>query len=241
MLILPAIDLKDGRCVRLRQGRAEEKTVYAEDPVEVARRWAGEGAEYLHVVDLDGAFQGHPVHTDVIKRIVVAIDLPVEVGGGLREDEDIRTLIDAGVTRAIIGTRALAAPECIQRLADAFGEGLAVGIDARDGMVQVKGWVETTGVKAVDLAARVADMGVATLICTDTATDGMMRGTNVDAIDVVCRRVSCNVIASGGIRAATDVQALRELGHHNLQGVIVGKALYEGGLTLAALTRAAES
>jgi phosphoribosylformimino-5-aminoimidazole carboxamide ribotide isomerase len=239
MLIIPAIDLKDNKCVRLRQGRADDRTVYADDPVEVARRWAGEGADYLHVVDLDGAFQGAPVHTVLVERIIAAIDIPVEVGGGLRKDCHIRDVVDAGADRAIVGTRAVSSPETIGGMAAEFGRRLAVGIDARNGMVQVKGWVETTETKAADLAVKVDELGVKTIICTDTATDGMMRGINVKAIDDICGRVSCRVIASGGVYSVDDVRALRNLGHANLEGVIVGKALYEGGITLASLTAAA--
>jgi len=241
MLIIPAIDLKEGKCVRLRQGRADDGKVYADDPVEVARRWAGEGARYLHVVDLDGAFQGRPVHAAVIERIAAALDIPVEIGGGLRETGHVRAMLDAGVDRAIVGTRAACSPESIGLMADEFGERLAVGIDARDGMVQVKGWVETTGMRAADLAAKVVEMGVKTIICTDTATDGMLSGVNVDAVDEICARVACRVIASGGVHSADDVQALKDLARGNLEGIIVGKALYEGSVTLTSLTAAAEA
>jgi phosphoribosylformimino-5-aminoimidazole carboxamide ribotide isomerase len=238
MIVIPAIDLKDGRCVRLRQGRAEDVQVYGEDPVEMARHWQAEGAKALHVVDLDGAFRGRPVHAGVVSAIVGAIDIPVQIGGGLRTDEHVRMMLDCGVARVIIGTRALAEPAALRRLAAEVGEHLAVGIDARDGLVQVKGWVETTDVKVVELASDVADAGVATIICTDTATDGMMRGTNVSGIDEVCRAVSCNVIASGGVTTAGDVRSLRALGHANLVGAIVGKALYEGTVTLGELAGA---
>lgn len=238
MIIIPAIDLQDGRCVRLRQGRADDAQVYGEDPVEMARHWVAEGAACLHVVDLDGAFRGRPAHAGVISAIVRAIDIPVEVGGGLRTDEDVRLMLDCGVQRVIIGTRALAEPDALRRLAEEVGAHLAVGIDARDGYVQVKGWVETTDVKAVELARAVAAAGVQTVICTDTATDGMLHGTNVDGIDAVCRAVSCQVIASGGITSVADITALRALGHANLMGAIVGKALYEGSTTLGELANA---
>jgi len=240
MLIIPAIDLKGGRCVRLRQGLADQETVYGDDPVEMARRWAGEGAGYLHVVDLDGAFQGKPVHTDVIGRIAAAIDIPVEVGGGLREDGHVQALLDAGVDRAIVGTRACVSPEAIALLASRYGPNLAVGIDARDGIVQVRGWVESSGIRAVDLAAQVDGMGVQTIICTDTATDGMLTGVNAQAMGDICRHVSCRVIASGGVHTVDDVRALKDLAQDNLDGIIVGKALYERDVTLAELTTAAK-
>ncbi len=240
MIILPAIDLKDGRCVRLRQGRADDATVYSDDPVEMAKRWVDEGGEYLHVVDLDGAFQGHPVHLDAIARITKAIPIPVEVGGRLRSDDDIRKLLEAGVERAIVGTRAFSDPDSLAETVNQFGEHVAVGIDARDGRVQVKGWVETTDMLAVDLARKADSMGVRTLIVTDTATDGMMVGTNVAAMDEVCRAVSCNVIASGGVTTPDDVRALKELGHPNLYGAIVGKALYEETTSLAEMKAAVQ-
>ncbi len=235
MIILPAIDLKDGRCVRLSQGRADAVTVYSDDPVAMAKHWVDEGGECLHVVDLDGAFQGSPAHLDIIEKIVAAIDIPVEVGGGLRTDDDIRRLLETGVTRAIIGTRAFSDPDSLAGTVEKFGEKIAVGIDARDGRVQVKGWVETTDMLAVDLARKADVMGVKTLIVTDTATDGMMVGTNVAAMDEICQAVSCNVIASGGVTAPKDVAALVALGHANLYGAIVGKALYEKTTTLAAM------
>jgi len=233
--IIPAIDLKDGRCVRLRQGRADDVSVYSDDPVEMARHWAASGATILHVVDLDGAFQGRPVHTDTISAIAKAVDIPVEVGGGLRTDDDVRGLLEGGVARVIIGTRALSEPEALDCLVKEFGSSIAVGIDARDGLVQVKGWLETTDVRAVDLAAKVEAMGVRTLIVTDTATDGMLGGVNVSAVQAVCGRVSGDVIASGGVSSAADVRSLRGLECPNLVGVIVGKALYDGKVTLAEL------
>jgi phosphoribosylformimino-5-aminoimidazole carboxamide ribotide isomerase len=241
MIILPAIDLKSGRCVRLCQGRADDATIYSDDPVDMAKHWVDQGGQYLHVVDLDGAFQGHPVHVDVIAKIVAAIPIPVEVGGGLRTDDDIRVLLDAGVDRAIIGTRAFADTDSLAECVRQFGDKVAVGIDARDGHVQVKGWVETTEMLAVDLARKADVLGVKTLIFTDTATDGMMIGTNVAAMDEICRAVNCNVIASGGVTTPDDVRALAALGHSHLRGAIVGKALYEKTTTLADMKSACGS
>jgi len=240
MIILPAIDLKGGKCVRLRQGRAEDVTVYADDPVAQARAWAEQGAEELHVVDLDGAFQGEPKHAEVIARIVAALRIPVEVGGGLRTDAHIEQVLAAGAARAIIGTRALESAAALAALVRRFGERVAVGIDARDGFVQVRGWVETTGTRATDLARQVEAAGVRTLIYTDTATDGMLGGPNLAAMEQMCRAVGCRVIASGGISAPEHVAALRALGCSNLYGAIVGKALYDGKTTLAAMLAAAK-
>lgn len=239
LAILPAIDLKDGRCVRLRQGRAEDLQVYSEDPVAMAAYWEDKGAKALHVVDLDGAFRGRPAHTETILRIAGAVSVPVEVGGGLRTDADVRTLLDGGVARTVLGTRAFSQPEALAGLVRDFGPGIAVGIDARNGMVQVKGWLETTSLRAVDLAVLAADAGVKTLICTDTASDGMLTGVNVNSVAACCRAVDVDVIASGGVSSADDVRALRALDCTNLVGAIVGKALYEGKVSLEALLSAA--
>ncbi|MCE9615570.1 MAG: 1-(5-phosphoribosyl)-5-[(5-phosphoribosylamino)methylideneamino]imidazole-4-carboxamide isomerase [Lentisphaerae bacterium] len=239
MIILPAIDLKNGCCVRLRQGRADDAIVYSDDPVAMALKWQGDGARYLHVVDLDGAFGSAPAHTEVIREIARALDIPVEVGGGLRGREDAATLIGAGVRRVIFGTRAVTNPETIRDLVGEFGDAIAVGIDARDGRVQVRGWVETTETTAIDLARRVAEMGVRTIIYTDTARDGMLGGVNAAAMDAMCAAVGCGVIASGGVSAVADVRTLAGLKRDNLVGAIVGKALYEGRATLAELNAAA--
>jgi len=233
--IIPAIDLKNGKCVRLRQGRPEDATEYSDDPVAMAQQWAAEGARYLHVVDLDGAFEGKPVHVKEISAIAAAVDIPVEVGGGLRTDADIETILKCGVKRAIVGTRAWEEPESLKNLVREFGEQLAVGIDARDGMVQIKGWTETTGVAAVDLAAQADDLGVYCIIYTDTSKDGMLAGVNARAVDAICEAVSCDVVASGGVSSVEDVVALTDLHRENLVGAIVGKALYEGQVSLKEL------
>jgi phosphoribosylformimino-5-aminoimidazole carboxamide ribotide isomerase len=239
--VIPAIDLKDGRCVRLRQGRADDVTVYGDDPAAMARHWAGAGARFLHVVDLDGAFAGRVRHIAQIRAIVEAAGIPVEMGGGLRTDEAIEEVLAAGVSRAIVGTRAFAEPGELKRLVARFGERLAVGIDARNGFVQVRGWVETTGAKAVDLAAAAAAAGVSTVIYTDTATDGMLQGPNMAAVAEVCDAAACSVIASGGVAAAADVRNLVGLRRANLAGAIVGKALYDGRVSLPELLAAARS
>jgi phosphoribosylformimino-5-aminoimidazole carboxamide ribotide isomerase len=238
MKLYPAIDLKGGQCVRLRQGRADAVTVYSNDPVAMARHWADAGGDWLHVVDLDGAFAGHPVHHDVVREIVAAIPIPVEFGGGLRTDEDIQLMLDAGVRRVVLGTRACADPEALAALVKQFGDRLAVGIDARNGRVQVKGWVETTDTLAVDLARRVSDLGVSTLIYTDTATDGMLTGPNIEGVRTLCLAVKAKVIASGGISTCRDITALAAMDLPNLEGVIVGKALYEGAVTIPGMKAA---
>lgn len=239
--IYPAVDIKGGHCVRLLQGRADQATVYGKDPVEMARFWEQQGARALHVVDLDGAFEGRSVQYPLIVRLIGAVKIPVQVGGGLRTDEDVARLLDAGAARVVLGTRAWAAPEDVRRLVERYGDKIAVGIDARGGLVQIKGWTETTNVRAVDLARQAAEFGVKTLIVTDTAVDGTLRGTNTQAADEICMAVRCHVIASGGVSSVGDVQALKALRRCNLVGAIVGKALYEGRVTLSALQAAADT
>jgi phosphoribosylformimino-5-aminoimidazole carboxamide ribotide isomerase len=241
--ILPAVDLQGGQCVRLRQGRADAATVYGSDPVAQAREWARQGATWLHVVDLDGAFQGHPVHLDVIGKMVAAAGIPVECGGGLRSDADLEALLARGVKRAILGTRALEHMEELAALAAKYGDRLAVGIDAREGFVQVKGWTETSRTTAVALARRAAAAGVQTLVYTDTAVDGMLRGPNFLGNAQLCDAVGpkCKVIASGGITTVDDVVRLRALEKANLAGAIVGKALYEGRTNLPELLAVARA
>jgi phosphoribosylformimino-5-aminoimidazole carboxamide ribotide isomerase len=237
--ILPAIDLKDGRCVRLRQGRVEDQTIYSNDPVAMARDWLAQGAEWLHVVDLDGAFQGKPAHLGVIREICQALPIPVELGGGLRTDADLQAALDAGVSRLIIGTKALEGPEQLRTWATRFGDKLAVGIDARDGFVQVHGWVNTSTLQATDLARQMQEMGVRTVIYTDTSRDGMLQGVNARAMDEMAAAVpGMDVIASGGVTTVDDVRILRRLNRPNLRGAIVGKALYEGRVTMKDLIEA---
>lgn len=241
MKIYPAIDLLHNQCVRLRQGRADQATVYSDDPVAMALRWEREGGGFLHLVDLDGAFAGEPRHTALVSAIAAAVHIPVEVGGGLRTDEHVRELLDAGVRRVILGSRALSDPDAVQRLAARHPGQIVVGIDARDGFVQVNGWVETSTTRVTDLARKVADMGVAAIIYTDTATDGMLSGPNLAAMAAMCDAVpALPVVASGGISTADNVRALAALGRPNLDGVIVGRALYEKTATMAELLEAAQ-
>ena len=233
--ILPAIDMKGGRCVRLRQGCAADQTVYADSPLDMALQWQRQGAEYIHLVDLDGAFDGQPAHLETVLEIAEQVDVPVEVGGGIRTDAQIERYLAGGVDRVIIGTRACDDPAQLEALVARFGSGLAVGIDARDGFVQVKGWTETTTLKAVELARQMSDLGVAHIIYTDTSRDGMLQGVNLEAMKAMCDAVPCRVIASGGVTSAADVINLNGLGCENLVGVIVGKALYEGNVTMKEL------
>lgn len=240
MIILPAIDLKDGKCVRLRQGRVDDLTVYGDDPAEQARDWRDQGGQELHVVDLDGAFAGTPKHTEVIRRIIKAFGGPVEVGGGIRTPETLAAIIEAGAARAILGSAALDDPEFLSQAVELYGDRIAVGIDARNGFVQTNGWVETSTVKAIELAAAVASIGVKTIIYTDTATDGMLGGPNLTQMAAICDAApSCVITASGGISSPYDVENLKALERTNLRGAIVGKALYDGRTTIKEMNIAA--
>ena len=240
MVILPAIDLKGGVCVRLRQGRADDVTTYNDDPAAQARDWREQGGRELHVVDLDGAFAGTPKHAEVIRQIIAAFGGPVEVGGGLRTPEALDAVIEAGATRAIIGSAALEDPEFLASAVELYGERIAVGIDARNGLVQTKGWVETTKTPATELAAAVAKLGVKTIIYTDTATDGMLGGPNLTQMAAICDAApTCQITASGGVSSPFDVENLKALGRSNLRAAIVGKALYDGRTTLREMNVAA--
>ncbi|MBR2939475.1 MAG: 1-(5-phosphoribosyl)-5-[Kiritimatiellae bacterium] len=239
MTILPAIDLKGGRCVRLRQGRADDETVYGDDPAAQARDWREQGGRELHVVDLDGAFAGEPRHAAVIAQVIEAFGGPVEVGGGIRSMDSLRAVLEAGAARAIIGSAALEDPAFLSAALELYGDRIAVGIDARDGFVQTRGWVETTKVRATELAAAVEKAGVKSIIYTDTATDGMLGGPNLTQMAAICDAApGCSITASGGVSSPYDVKNLIALGRANLVAAIVGKALYDGRTTLRELNLA---
>ena len=233
-LIFPAIDLKSGRVVRLQQGRAEAETVYSDDPVAVARQWEEQGAHYLHVVDLDGAFTGKPANLDSVQAILKAVRIPVQLGGGMRRRADVETALQMGVTRVVLGTKACDSPEFVGALVEDFSHRIAVGVDARDGFVAVKGWTQKTELAAVDFAQQINRLGVATIIFTDVSTDGMLAGPNYFAVSGLCAAVDCDVIASGGVASLSDVRRLQRIAEErpNLAGVIIGKALYDGRIDL---------
>ena len=228
MLVIPAIDLKNGSCVRLVQGREADVTVYDENPVEVAKQFAQAGAQMIHVVDLDGAFTGgESPNRAVVKKIAAAIDVPIEVGGGIRTIDDVQQLCDAAVARVVLGTVAVESLELLRDLVVRFGEKICVGIDARNGQVATRGWQTETQIKAADLARSVVGCGVRRIIYTDISRDGMLTGPNVEQTVSVARAANVHVTASGGVSSLDDIRRLRDAGEPLLDSVIVGKALYE--------------
>ncbi|MGN0778286.1 MAG: 1-(5-phosphoribosyl)-5-[(5-phosphoribosylamino)methylideneamino]imidazole-4-carboxamide isomerase [Aristaeellaceae bacterium] len=228
MILYPAIDLLDGKAVRLRQGRREDATIYG-DPVALARQWRAQGGEWLHLVDLGAAFEGKTAHLPLLRDIIAAFDGPVELGGGLRTMEDMALRMEAGVSRCIIGTAAAEHPELVEEACKAWPGRIAVGIDARDGVVTTRGWVASAGLAAIDLALRMRDMGVTTIIYTDVSRDGMMQGPNVEATQALVQATGLDVIGSGGVSGLDDLLHLRDAG---CAGAILGKALYEGAVSL---------
>lgn len=234
MLIIPAIDLQDGKCVRLRQGRMDDSTVFGDDPVAMAARWVEAGARRLHLVDLNGAFAGEPVNGAPVRAITRAFpDLPVQIGGGIRSRETVQSYLDAGVQWVIIGTLAVKQPELVHGLCQEFPGHVIVGIDARNGMVATDGWAEVSRVGAVDLAQQFAAAGVAAIVYTDIDRDGMMQGVNVPATRNLAERGGIPVIASGGVTTIEDIKALAHEVSSGIIGAISGRALYEGTLDLA--------
>jgi len=233
VLIFPAIDLRKGKCVRLTQGREDAETVYAGDPVAVARAWAERGAPWLHVVDLDGAFAGEPRQLQVVGEIVANVAVPVQLGGGLRDLEQIGAALSLGVTRVILGTVAITNPEIVEAACREFGQDrIVVGLDARDGFVAVKGWKNVTTRHVLEMAREIKSRGGERVIFTDTARDGMLTGPNFKAVQELARESGLRVIASGGIGSLQDLVKLRELEGQGVEGVILGKALYEGRIRL---------
>ena len=238
MLVIPAIDLKGGRCVRLVQGRAEDATVYSDNPAETARRWAAAGAELLHIVDLDGAFSGSQANLEGIRAIRGAVGAALEVGGGIRRMETIDLLVSMGIDRVILGTVAVKEPEFLRLACERHPGRIIAGIDARDGKAAVKGWVETTGQDALALAGKMKDAGAAGIIYTDIARDGMLTGPNIEATRKMAENAGLPVIASGGISGIEDIKGLLEI--KGLWGAITGKAIYSGRLDVAEAIRLAK-
>ncbi|MBI2805826.1 MAG: 1-(5-phosphoribosyl)-5-[(5-phosphoribosylamino)methylideneamino]imidazole-4-carboxamide isomerase [Planctomycetes bacterium] len=229
MQIYPAIDLRDGKCVRLKQGDYAQETIFGADPPEMALRWVNDGATYLHLVDLDGAREGRPVNGRSIRAIVKATGIPCQLGGGLRTEDDIKQVLAWGVSRVIVGTRALQSPDWLAKMAERFPGRIALGIDARDGKVATQGWLDVSEIDAFDLARQCARPPLSAIIYTDISRDGMMQGANVAAMSQMKDAVPLPVIASGGVTTLDDVRQLHEKG---LAGCIIGRALYEGRLNL---------
>lgn len=241
MLIIPAIDIRGGKCVRLFQGDYNQETVYNDSPADQAKKFQEDGAALIHLVDLDGAKAGKPVNLDVVRSICSAVTIPCELGGGIRTVEDAQAAFDAGIHRVILGTTACESPHLVRDFISTFGaDRIVMGIDAKGGRVAVKGWLETSAFDVFELIAKLEEMGVTRFIYTDISTDGALSGPNLDSVAAVCSRVPrCGVVASGGISSAKDIVNLRELGKENLEGVIVGKALYAGRTTFQELDEAA--
>jgi len=242
MLVIPAIDLKDGKCVRLRQGRMEDETVFSDDPVAMATRWVEAGARRLHLVDLNGAFEGKPVNADVIRAIAEAHpNLPIQVGGGIRDEDTIQTYIEAGVQYVILGTKAVNAPHFVSDVCAEFLGHIIVGLDAKDGKVAIDGWSKLSGHDVIDLAKHFQDDGVEAIVYTDIGRDGMMTGVNIEATVKLAQSISIPVIASGGITNLDDIKRLCEVEDEGIMGAITGRAIYEGTLDFAEAQKLADS
>jgi len=239
MIVFPAIDIRGGKCVRLVEGRFDAETVFADNPLDMARRWVREGAEFLHVVDLDGALAGRPVNLEAVKNIARAINIPLQLGGGIRTMESIEAILASGVTRVILGSVAVKQPELVKQACEKFGDRIVVGIDARDGQAAVEGWGVSGGVGAEELAARMAAAGVARIIFTDISRDGTLTGVNLAATSNLAKAAGIPVIASGGVNSIKDISALKAVQADGVEGVIIGKALYTGAITLAEAIRVA--
>jgi len=231
MRIYPAIDIKDGKCVRLLQGRFSDVTVYGENPADTAKKWEDLGGEFLHVVDLDGALKGQNANGDIIKKICETVKIPVQTGGGIRTMEDIEYKLSLGVSRVILGTSAVKNPELVKKAVRKHGDKIVVGIDAKNSYVAVEGWEKVSGFTAVEFAKKMESIGVSAVVYTDIATDGTLKGPNVEAMREMAGSVKMNVIASGGIGCIDDILSLEDTG---VEGVIVGRALYTGNVDLKA-------
>ena len=239
MIIFPAIDLCDGKCVRLLRGDFAQETVYSDRPEETALRWQREGAEFLHVVDLDGALAGEPRNTDAIKSILSAVRIPIEVGGGIRSLETIEKTLELGVHRVILGSAAVQNRDLVKEACHRYGDRIAVGIDAKDGIVAIDGWGVLGGISAIELAQELSSFGLKIIIYTDIARDGTLSGVNIEATSKLAAESGVDIIASGGVRSLEDIHALKKLESEGIIGVIAGKSIYEGTLSLSEAIAAA--
>ena len=238
MRIYPAIDIKDGKCVRLFKGRFDDVTVYGDSPAEMAKKWEAQGGEFIHVVDLDGALKGHGVNAEKIKEVCESVSVPVQTGGGIRTMADIEAKLECGISRVIIGTKAVSDSEFVKEAVSKYGDKIVIGIDAKDGMVAVEGWEKTSDSTAVEFAKKMVSLGVKTIVYTDIATDGTLAGPNVEAMREMADAVDADIIASGGIGSLEDILSLKDTG---VEGVIVGKALYTNRVDLKEAVEKARS
>lgn len=232
MIIIPAIDLREGKCVRLIEGKIENETIYSEDPVAVAKSWEEQGAEMIHLVDLDGAFAGHPQNQEVIKEILKVVKVPVQVGGGIRTLETIDELLELGVQWVVLGTVAINNPDLVKAACTKWGDRIVVGIDAKDGYVAIEGWEATVGKTILELAKEMEAIGVKRIIYTDVRRDGTLKGPNLESTKELAEQTNVEVIASGGVAKLEDLVALKSYENIGIAGVIIGKALYSGAFTL---------
>ncbi len=237
MIVIPAVDIKDGRCVRLLQGRMDAETVFSDDPAAMAARWEKAGAELIHVVDLNGAVGKRPENLDAIQKILDTVEADIQVGGGIRNEETVGMYLDLGVARVVIGTEAIRNPEMVRRICKSYPGRIVVGIDARDGRVAIEGWTETTDTDAADLARELEDAGVAAINFTDIHRDGMETGPNIEATQKLAEAISIPVVASGGVSTIKDIENLLPLEASGVVGIITGRALYSGTLDLARAIR----
>jgi phosphoribosylformimino-5-aminoimidazole carboxamide ribotide isomerase len=233
VILYPAIDIRGGKAVRLLQGDYARETTYDADPVDAAKRWAEEGAEFLHVVDLDGAKAGEPQNLESVRRIATAVDCPIQVGGGLRDKASVAALLDAGAERVVIGTAALRDPDFLQGMVDAHADRVVVSVDARDGKVSLSGWTETSDVDVADAVADLSQRGVSRFLCTAIEVDGTMEGPAIDELGRIATATEAHVIASGGVGTLADLEALAAMNTPNIEGAIVGRALYEARFSVA--------
>ena len=240
MIIFPAIDIRGGKCVRLTEGRFDQETIFADNPLDMAKKWVEQGAQYLHLVDLDGALKGASVNTDAIKAIVDFVDIPVQLGGGIRTIENIEHILSLGVTRVILGSVAVKNPELVKEACQKFGDKIVVGIDAKNGEVAVEGWGISGGVKTEDLAKQMSAVGVERIIFTDISRDGTLTGVNVEATAELAKLSGLKIIASGGVSSLEDIKAVKAVENSGVEGVIVGKAIYTGAVDLPAAIKIAQ-